>query len=166
MHTFQTSLLHACTYTLSFFQIKEMKDNGSNQSSDNSPAHEVGYEAIDEGPPTKRFRHLNRVLEEKFKEGMKRKSVNPPGHTEVERYFDSVDTLAENVDPLSYWENQLQEYPLISSVALDILTIPASSAPIERVFSTAGEYTTGKRNRLADSNLEREVMLKRNKHFL
>ena len=95
------------------------------------------------------------MLEEKFK-----------GHAEVERYISSVDTLAECVDPLTYWENQVQEYPLISSVALDILTILASSAPIERVFSTAGESTTGKQNRLADSNLEREVTLKKNKHFL
>ena len=148
------------------FQIKEVKDNGSSQSSDNSsPAHEIGYE-VGEEPPTKRFRYLQRVIDQKFKEGMKRKSVNPPGHAEVERYFDFVQVLAESVDPLAFWESLMQEYPLISSVALDILTIPASSAPIERVFSTAGESTTGKRNRLADQNLEREILLKKNKHFL
>lgn len=141
-----------------------MKSNESS-SSENSPAHEVGYE-VGEEPPTKRFRHLNRVLEVKFKEGMKRKSKHPPGATEVERYFDSVEALAEHVDPISYWESMTQEYPLISSVALDILSIPASSAPIERVFSTAGESTIGKHNRLADYNLEREIILKKNKHFL
>ena len=40
--------------------------------------------------------------------------------------------------------------------------IPALSAPIERVFSTAGECTGGKR---VDSNVEGEVPLKKNKHF-
>lgn len=141
-----------------------MKSNESS-SSEHSPTHEVGYEVCEE-PPTKRFRHLNRVLEVKFKEGLKRKSKHPPGHTEVERYFDSVEALAENVDPISYWDGMMQEYPLISSVALDILSIPASWAPVERVFLTAGDSTIGKRNRLADNNLEREILLKKNKHYL
>ena len=117
-------------------------------------------------PPTKRFRHLNRILDEKLKEGMKKKSVNPPGHAEIERYFDTVENLREVVDPITYWKNQSQDYPLLSTIAIDVLTVPASSAAIERVFSTAGDSTTGKRNRLADKNLEREVLLKKNKHFL
>ena len=148
------------------FQVKAMKDNG-NYSSEHSPSHEaIGYEAAGDEPPTKRFRHLNKVLEQKFKEGIKKKSVNPPGHGEIQRYFDSVETLSEAVDPLSYWENQVQDYPILSSIALDILAVPASSAPVERVFSTAGDSTAGKRNRLADQSLEREILLKKNKHFL
>ena len=39
--------------------------------------------------------------------------------------------------------------------------IPTYSAPVEHVFSTAGESTTGKRNRLADRNLERKVLLRK-----
>ena len=152
---------------IDLFQIREVADNGhGSSSSDNSPAHNVGLEVGEEPPSSKRFRHLNRVIEQKFKEGMKRKSVNPPGYAEVERYFDAVESLADSTDPLLYWQNQILEYPLLSTVALDVLTIPASSAPIERVFSTAGESAGGKRNRLADSNLEREVLLKKNKHFL
>ena len=95
------------------------------------------------------------MIEQKFKEGMKRKSVNPPGYSEVERYFDAVESLADSTDPLLYWQNRILEYPLLSTVALDVLTIPESSAPIERVFSTTGESTGGKRNWLTD-----------NKHFL
>ena len=45
---------------------------------------------------------LTIVLEQRFKEGMKRKSVNQPGHAEIECYFDSVKTTAESADPLSY----------------------------------------------------------------
>ena len=54
-----------------------------------------------------------------------------------------------------------KEYPVLSSMALDILTIPASSTPVERVFSVAGESTSGKRNRLADQNLEREILVRK-----
>ncbi len=66
------------------------------------------------------------------------------------------------------WVEKQGSYPLLSQVVVDILTIPASSwsAPIERVFSTAGESTTGKRNRLQSSNLEREVILRKNTKYL
>ena len=63
-----------------------MKGSASDSSSsDASPTHEIGYE-VGEKPPSKCFRHLNRILEVKFKEGLKKKSVHPLGHTEVECY--------------------------------------------------------------------------------
>ena len=43
--------------------------------------------------------------------------------------------------------------------------IPATSAPVERVFSTAGESTAGKRNRLSDRYLEREVLIRKKQAF-
>ena len=52
----------------------------------------------------------------------------------------------------------------LPSLAIDILVIPSSSAPIERVLSTAGNATVGKCN-LAVKNLEREVLLHKNKDY-
>lgn len=101
-----------------------------------------------------------------MKEGLRQTSSLPPGKAEVERYFQSVESAAEKVDPLTYWIDQEDQYPLLSAVAVDILAIPATSAPVERVFSTAGESTVGKRNRLSDKNLECEVLLRKNRHFL
>ena len=85
----------------------------------------------------------------------------PPGKVEVDHYLESTDSLVDNADPLEYWFNQQATYPLLSSVAIDILSIPGSSVPIERVFSTAGDSTIGKRNRLSDDSLEREVLLRK-----
>ena len=68
--------------------------------------------------------------------------------------------------PFSFWIENQEKYPAIASVAFDILTIPGSSAAVERVFSTAGHATMGKRNRLADQNLEREVIIRKNKKYL
>jgi len=47
-------------------------------------------------------------------------------------------------------------YPLLSGFTMDVLCIPASSAPAERTCSSAGESTSGRRNRLSEENLERE----------
>ncbi len=46
----------------------------------------------------------------------------PEGHVFVE-------------DPIGYWLHQESRYPLLSQLALDILTIPASSADCETTFS-------------------------------
>ena len=68
-------------------------------------------------------------------------------------------------DPLNFWKGAAN-YPIIGSIACDILSVPVSTAPVERVFSTSGESTSGKHNRLTDYNLEREVLLRRNKLYL
>lgn len=121
---------------------------------------------MSEPPPAKCFRHLDKVLQINWKEKVKSKSKLPPGKIEVERYFESTDSLTDTADPIEYWLNHQATYPLLSSVTIDTLSIPGSSAPVERVFSTAGDSTIRKRNRLSDHNLEREVLLKKNKHFL
>ena len=74
--------------------------------------------------------------------------------------------LKEDADILDFWVQHEQIYPDIANIAFDVLTIPASSAPVERVFSTAGHVSAGKRNRLSGVKLEREVLIKKNKSFL
>ena len=43
---------------------------------------------------------------------------------------------------------QEKTYPLLASLSIDLLVIPGSSAPIEHTFSTAGESSGWKCNRL------------------
>jgi hypothetical protein len=47
-----------------------------------------------------------------------------------------------------------KEFPLLSRVAVGILSIPASSASSERVFSTAGRILEKRRNRLSSSSVD------------
>lgn len=42
-------------------------------------------------------------------------------------------------DPISYWQQQATQYPVLSQLALDILVIPASAADCERTFSELGD---------------------------
>ncbi len=120
-------------------------------------------------PPSKKFRYLSSILFEKKKEQASSRSTSPclmPEQEEVRLYASSELDINEDIDPLQFWMENESTYPLLASLAFDVLSIPASSAPVERVFSTAGLVSSGRRNRLSDRNLEREIMLKRNMSFL
>lgn len=86
---------------------------------------------------------------------------------EIQKYLDSRHSAEErSLEPLDYWIQKKDVYPLLFPVASGILCTLASTAPVERVFSASGEVTKGKRNRLSDQNLERETLLHKNKLYL
>lgn len=116
----------------------------------------------------KRFCHLSQLLEEKWKEGVKKASKQPAWEEELERYVKMIHPVKQQDDPVTIWTNEdmVRNYPLLSVVAVDLLIVPGSSAPVERTFSTAGDAASGKRNRLTDKNLEREVLIRKNKNYL
>ena len=149
--------------------LKLMKEaNGDSSASSACSGSPSSHQESEDAPPKKksRFSHLSKVLEEKVKEGLKKASKQPPGGLQLEQYLENVHTFPDEKDPLEFWIENREAYPTLSSVAVDILSIPCSSAPVERVFSTAGNATTGKRNRLTDQNLEREVLIRKNKDYL
>ena len=61
---------------------------------------------------------------------------------ELSRYKAEMHETDESKDPMDFWVSVENQYPSLSSVAYDLLVIPASSAPIERVFSTSGVNLT------------------------
>jgi hAT family C-terminal dimerisation region len=73
---------------------------------------------------------------------------------ELTEYF-KVPKLIETAYPLVFWMDQREKYPTLSKLVLEILVIPATSAPIERVFAQASIEASGKRNRLSGDQLER-----------
>ena len=68
-------------------------------------------------------------------------------------------------DPLFFWVKNDEKYPFLAPLAQDMLVIPASSTPIEQIFSIAGYSTSSRRNILAGSNLEHEILLKSKKSY-
>ena len=50
--------------------------------------------------------------------------------------------------PIDWWKANANRYPRLSLMAIDMLTIPSSSAESERTFSSAGRMMTPLRNRL------------------
>lgn len=63
---------------------------------------------------------------------------------------------------LEFWDNNA-DYPILKDVAISVLAIPATSAPVERIFSIAGNILADERSRLSDTNLENQVMVRVNK---
>jgi hypothetical protein len=57
------------------------------------------------------------------------------------------------------WKTQEKRFPYLAAAAMRVLAIPATSAPSERVFSTAGLTNTKQRNRLKAENVELLVLL-------
>ena len=95
----------------------------------------------------------------------RKRAKQPRGEQELEPYMESLPSLGDDTDPLVFWVEQKDFYPLLSALAADTKSIPGSSVPVERIFSTAGEATTGKHNRLSHKNLEREVLVRKNQNI-
>ena len=64
-----------------------------------------------------------------------------------------------------YLRNAGSKYSVLKLAAIEILSSPSTTAPVERMFSFAGISTPARRNCLNDTNLEREVLLSKNKIF-
>lgn len=66
--------------------------------------------------------------------------------SELDRYL-ALQADGET-DPLLWWQAHTKEYPTVSEMARDYLTIQATSVPSEQAFSVAGNTISKTRNRL------------------
>jgi hypothetical protein len=80
---------------------------------------------------------------------------------EVKDYM-SMPSVPLDTDPLQWWREHQQRFPVLARVARRFLCIPASSAPAERVWSTAGNTITEKRARLSDETVENLILCHEN----
>ena len=71
------------------------------------------------------------------------------------------EALSLDIDPSAYWLSQPKS--ALALVALTHLVVPASSAPVERIFSHAGLICTPKRTGIKDDLLSALVCAKYNK---
>lgn len=69
-------------------------------------------------------------------------------------------------DILNWWKIHQTKYPLLAQLAKFIHSIPATSAPSERLFSAAGNTVTEKRSRISPEVLHSVLLLKSNYDLL
>lgn len=90
--------------------------------------------------------------------------IKKKSRSELERYEDEEMVLPEeDFDALAWWKGSTKKYPKLSAIAHDALSIPASSAPVERLFRMAGDVVTKKRNKLAPDLIDSLLILKAEK---
>ena len=68
----------------------------------------------------------------------------------------------DEIDLKEFWVLYRLKFPCLFQLALKFLSIPASSGPVERLFSYAGYIIRPHRARLTPKNLEATTMLRCN----
>jgi hypothetical protein len=97
---------------------------------------------------------------------MKTSSVHPPTDiaSQIRKYLDSDFDSCNIANALSFWnsENIKNEYCQLYNAAIRVLSVPASSAAIERVFSQGGLIAVPHRVGMTDKTLSSLIFLKCN----
>lgn len=86
---------------------------------------------------------------------------NSSADSEVEEYL-SAPCIPLDTCPLAFWKSHQSKFPVISQLVPRFLCIPASSAPVERLFSVAGKIFRPERCRLSDKTFETLMFVKCN----
>lgn len=74
--------------------------------------------------------------------------------------------LPEEADVLAYWKFKECEFQTLSKIAQRYLSVPASSAPVERLFSVAGKSFRPDRCSLSDEVFHKLITVKSNWYLL
>jgi zinc finger BED domain-containing protein 1 (E3 SUMO-protein ligase ZBED1) len=76
--------------------------------------------------------------------------------------WDPIKNSGEHNNPLDWWKSKRTNFPLLSKLSRKILAQPATSAPSERLFSSAGLTIAEDRSRMDSENAEDLTFLKDN----
>jgi hypothetical protein len=79
----------------------------------------------------------------------------PQESTELEIYLRNG---MVDIDPLLYWREHHQEYPILAQIARDTLAIPATGAGVERIFNYARDICHYRRGSLKESTISNLMM--------
>lgn len=94
----------------------------------------------------------------------KKRKVNKK--EEIEYFMDLEFSEEELImDPIIFWSDNKSKFPVISEIAIDLLTVPASSIFVESLFSKAG-WTRNERRNLDPKTLNSLLFCNSNSYLL
>lgn len=76
------------------------------------------------------------------------------------------DQTDQESNPLDWWKSNAHSFKTVSVLALQVLNIPATSVPSERIFSTAGTIVNKTRAALKPQNVDCLLFLSTNLQIL
>ena len=83
--------------------------------------------------------------------------------SEINDYL-SQPCLPDNTNVLLFWKSNQNKYPALAKLASVYLAIPASSAPVERIFSLSGKIFRPERCSISDSLFENLMFIRCNEN--
>jgi hypothetical protein len=72
----------------------------------------------------------------------------------------------KELDPFEFWRINADQFGPLAELAKCLLPVPATSAPVERVFSQAGIATCNRKNRTGPQLLKKKLMLQMNEKYI
>ena len=161
LHFTNSQMAHAKKECLRLLGEYENEENEAT-----SGAYQPIPDDDDDEPAAKRcaYDHVYNTLKKASSiKALKQKDKTLP-EKQLHSYLSGTKGLIDLMsDPLSYQINSL--HTVVARLAIDLLSAPSSSTLVERTFSAAGIATSGRRNKLAKENLEKEVLLNKNKQY-
>ena len=88
-----------------------------------------------------------------------------PVEEELDKYLGEP-RLEQRMHPLTYWQTKENSFPHLAEMAKKYLSLPASSAAVECLFSIGGKIFRPERCRLTDSVFEQLMFIRCNLHLL
>jgi hypothetical protein len=112
-------------------------------------------------------KRLSQVYQEAYLKNFRNSQsvTNGPQIDERKVYF-SLPTPHEDYDILKWWLDHRDMLPVLFRLARKCLAIPATSIPVECVWSTAGNVVTKKRASLLPENVSKLVVCCENAQYL
>lgn len=123
--------------------------------SDSTESESETAEPEDPIPTTRKFGSYGRSVKKKKLATFVRPDL------QLQQYLDLE--LEEDLDPLEFWNKYGDQFPELATITRFMPTVPASSAPVERVFSHGGIICRPHRARLSDAHLSQLVFMKVNR---
>jgi len=89
--------------------------------------------------------------------GCGRRRIDQPD--KLEAYF-AAPVASHDADVLQWWREHAATYPCLAVMARDYLAIPATGAPVERVFSGGATLVQPRRGSLSEDSVRECICLK------
>jgi hypothetical protein len=101
--------------------------------------------------PVEQESYLERILNQQAPTSMSRSTRPSARKDEMYLYLQEPPTALLGV--MEYWKAREADWPHLTSMALDFMSIPAMSSECERIFSSCGKVTTPESSRLSGKML-------------
>ena len=144
------------------------------ESAETSAAAAASIENDDEAPPLKITKvssiRAKYLLKKHQSASHSKSSTCNSIRDQMEKYlnYDHGELISKNneiieINPMQFWADVNGQMPALAKLARLVLSVPASSAPVERVFSHGGIIFRPHRRGMSDSNLSQLIYLKCNR---